>query len=123
MDPILLSLFGLVILFSFLLVITFVLWIRAATRETNDCRLVIAFLRKELREKDGYSPDWSDAVSNLIDFALAYYKRTRARGEKKVGSANTAMAICWRKLPDDSQEKLAILGGLANLRVGDNFPQ
>lgn len=123
MDPILLSLFGLVILFSFLLMITFVLWIRAATRETNDCRLVIAFLRKELREKGGYSPDWGDAVSSLIDFALAYYKRTRARGEKKVEYANMAMAICWRRLSDDSQEKLAILGGLANLKVGDNFFQ
>lgn len=119
MDPILLSLVGLVILFSSLLVITLTFWIRSVTREKNECRVIIVSLKRKLREKSEYSQDWGATISNLIDFVLAYYKRIRARGHKKE-PANAIMALYWKRLPKVFQEKLAILGGLADLQVGDS---
>jgi hypothetical protein len=121
MDPVLLFLVGFVVLAYFSFVILLALRIRSVTREKDECRVIIASLKNEPQETEVSPLDSYILAESVIDFALAYYKRTRARGEKKVGSANTAMAICWRKLSDDSQEKLAVLGGLANLRVGDNF--
>jgi len=120
MDPILLSLVGLVILFSSLLVITLTFWIRSVTRENNEGRVVIAFLKRKPQEKSEYSGKRDFLASNLVDFALAYYERAKARTEKKRELANEAMKLCWERLPRGFQEKLAILGGLANLKVGDH---
>jgi hypothetical protein len=119
MDPILLSLVGFVILVYFSFVILLAFWIKSVTREKNECRVIIASLKREPQEKSEYSGKRDFLASNLVDFGLAYYKRKLAR-DKKVEPANKAMALCWRKLPKDFQEKLAPLGGLANLKVGDH---
>jgi hypothetical protein len=119
MDPVLLFLVRFVIVVFFVFMASFVLWVRSVIRERNEGRLIIALLKQEPQEKSEYSGKRDFLASNLVDFALAYYKRKLAR-DKKVEPANKAMALCWRKLPKDFQEKLAPLGGLANLKVGDH---
>lgn len=107
MDPVLLFLIGLVILFYFLLMITLVRWAKRVIGKKN--------------ERRGESPQESDILAkNVADFTLAYYERTKARTEKKRKLTNTAMKLCWERLPRGFQKKLAILGGLANLKVGGN---
>jgi hypothetical protein len=120
MDPILLSLVGFVILVYFSFVILLAFWIKSVTREKNECRVIIASLKREPQEKSEYSGKRDFLASNLVDFGLAYYERAKARTEKKRELANEAMKLCWERLPRGFQEKLAILGGLANLKVGDH---
>ena len=119
MDPILLSLVGLVILFSFLLVIILALWVRSVIKEKNEYREVAAILKRKLLEEKG-SPQESDILATSVaNFALTYYDRVRAR-KTSVEPANEAMELAWECLPKYFQEKLAPLGSLANLKAFDN---
>jgi hypothetical protein len=119
MDPALLSRIGLVILFSFLLVITLILRIRTVTRERDEYREVAELFKYKLGEEIRKLKKPTDLINNLVDFALAYYKRKLARG-KKIEPANAAMKLIWERLPRNFQKRLAPLGGLANLKVGEH---
>lgn len=119
MDPILLSLVGFVILVYFSFVILLALWIKSVTREKNECREVVAILKRKLLEEKG-SPQESDILATSVaNFTLAYYDRVRARNTS-VEPANEAMELTWKCLPKYFQEKLAPLGSLANLKAFDN---
>ncbi len=123
MDPVLLSLVGLVNFFYFLLVIILALWVRSATRKNREHREVIAILKFRLQGANGNPQEPTILINNLVDFALAYYERVRARGEKKRELTNENMKLCWERLPYGFQNRLALLGGLSNLKVSDNLSQ
>ena len=119
MDPILLFLVGLVILFSFLLVITLALWLRSVIGEKNEYEVVAAILKHKLQEVEKNPQGSTIVVNNLINFCLAYYERVRAR-KQKVEPANTVMRSCWELLPKGFQKRLAPLGSLASLKIPDD---
>ena len=121
MDPVLLSLVGLVILIFFLLVITLALWVRSVTRKNREHREDIAILKFRLQGANGDPQEPTTLINNLVDFALAFYERNRARGKSRVELANENMKSCWERLPYGFQKRLALLGGLSNLKVSDNL--